>query len=55
MDSSVGIAGAMIFFAIYFTGASKHFNWWGTEVHKNTCDWKDCAHLSIPKGGKFAM
>ncbi|CAP97271.1 hypothetical protein E8E15_007214 [Penicillium rubens] len=55
MDSSVGIAGAMIFFAIYFTGASEHFNWWGTEVHKNTCDWKGCAHLSIPKGGKFAI
>ncbi|KAJ5485733.1 hypothetical protein N7530_000033 [Penicillium desertorum] len=55
MDSSVGIAGAMIFFAIYFTGASKHFNWWGTEVHTNTCDWIGCAHLSIPKGGKFAI
>ncbi|KAJ6183601.1 hypothetical protein N7519_004902 [Penicillium mononematosum] len=55
MDSSVGIAGAMIFFAIYFTGASKHFDWWGTEIHKNTCDWKGCAHLSIPKGGEFTI
>ncbi|KAJ6118070.1 hypothetical protein N7471_013947 [Penicillium samsonianum] len=26
MDSSVGIAGAMIFLTVYFTGASKHFN-----------------------------
>ncbi|CAG8895041.1 unnamed protein product [Penicillium egyptiacum] len=34
MDSSVGIAGAVIFFTIYFTGASDHFNWWGTDVHK---------------------
>ncbi|KAJ5530302.1 hypothetical protein N7527_003695 [Penicillium freii] len=55
MDSSVGIAGALIFLTIYFTGASKHFKWWGTDVHKNTCDWKGCAHLSIPKGEKFGM
>lgn len=34
MDSSVGIAGALIFLTIYFTGASKHFKWWGTDVHK---------------------
>ncbi|KGO40674.1 Oligopeptide transporter OPT superfamily [Penicillium expansum] len=55
MDSSVGIAGALIFLTIYFTGASEHFKWWGTEVHKNTCDWKGCADLSIPKGQKFGM
>lgn len=34
MDSSVGIAGVVIFLTIYFTGANKHFNWWGTEVYK---------------------
>ncbi|CAI7630708.1 unnamed protein product [Penicillium glandicola] len=55
MDSSVGIAGVIIFLTIYFTGASKHFTWWGTEVYKNTCDWKGCADLSVPKGEKFGM
>ncbi|KAJ9488293.1 hypothetical protein VN97_g4994 [Penicillium thymicola] len=55
MDSSVGIAGALIFLTIFFTGASKHFKWWGTDVHKNTCDWKGCAYLSMPKGEKFVM
>jgi hypothetical protein len=34
MDSSVGIAGVVIFLTIYFTGASEHFSWWGTEVYK---------------------
>jgi len=34
MDSSVGIAGVVIFLAIYFTRASEHFSWWGTEVYK---------------------
>ncbi|KAJ5311901.1 hypothetical protein N7508_002731 [Penicillium antarcticum] len=53
MDSSVGIAGVVIFLTIFFTGASKNFNWWGTEVYKNTCDWKGCPHLDIPKSGKF--
>ncbi|KAJ5851287.1 uncharacterized protein N7529_010672 [Penicillium soppii] len=53
MDSSVGIAGVVIFLTIYFTGASEHFSWWGTEVYKNTCDWKGCPNLSLPKGGKF--
>ncbi|KAJ5493531.1 hypothetical protein N7463_009618 [Penicillium fimorum] len=57
MDSSVGIAGALIFLTIYLTGANRHFNWWGTEVHKeqNTCDWKGCAYLSVPKGRRFGM
>lgn len=34
LDSSVSIAGVVIFFAIYFSGASKGFSWWGTEVYK---------------------
>ncbi|CAG8358838.1 unnamed protein product [Penicillium salamii] len=55
MDSSVGIAGVLIFLTIYFTGASEHFSWWGTEVHKNTCDFKGCTRLTVPKGGKFGV
>ncbi|KAJ5673707.1 hypothetical protein N7507_002834 [Penicillium longicatenatum] len=34
LDSSVGVAGVLIFLTVFFTGASKHFNWWGTEVSK---------------------
>ncbi|KAJ5160997.1 hypothetical protein N7492_006389 [Penicillium capsulatum] len=55
MDSSVSIAGVLIFLTVFFTGASKNFNWWGTEVYKNTCDWNGCPHLSLPEGGKFGV
>ncbi|KAJ5359734.1 uncharacterized protein N7496_012147 [Penicillium cataractarum] len=55
LDSSVGIAGVVIFLTVYFTGASDHFSWWGTEVYQNTCDWKGCPYLSVPKGGKFGV
>ena len=34
LDTSVSVAGVVIFFAIYFSGASKGFSWWGTEVYK---------------------
>lgn len=34
MDCSVAIAGILIFFSIFYTGAASHFKWWGTEVHK---------------------
>ncbi|EAU29930.1 conserved hypothetical protein [Aspergillus terreus NIH2624] len=34
LDSSVGIAGVLIFLTIYFTGASSRLSWWGTEVYK---------------------
>ncbi|GKZ58923.1 hypothetical protein AnigIFM56816_005293 [Aspergillus niger] len=55
LDSSVSIAGVVIFFAIYFSGASKGFSWWGTEVYKNTCDYKGCSYLAVPEGGKFGV
>ncbi|OJJ03412.1 hypothetical protein ASPVEDRAFT_890167 [Aspergillus versicolor CBS 583.65] len=47
LDSSVSLAGLIIFFTIYYTGASDKFSWWGTEVYKNTCDYKGCPYLSL--------
>ncbi|RAK78892.1 oligopeptide transporter [Aspergillus fijiensis CBS 313.89] len=55
LDSSVSIAGVVIFFAIFYSGASAHFSWWGTEVYKDTCDYKGCSYLPIPEGGKFGV
>ncbi|KAL4945096.1 hypothetical protein BDV06DRAFT_219628 [Aspergillus oleicola] len=55
LDTSVSVAGMVIFFAIYFSGANKGFSWWGTEVHKDTCDWKGCSYLQVPEGGKFGL
>ncbi|KAL4803244.1 OPT oligopeptide transporter protein-domain-containing protein [Aspergillus unguis] len=55
LDTSVSVAGVVIFFAVYFSGASKRFSWWGTEVYKDTCDYKGCAYLEVPEGGKFGV
>lgn len=49
MDCSVAICGILIFFALFYTGASKHFKWWGTQVHQNTCDWDSCTYMSLGK------
>ncbi|KAF7585959.1 hypothetical protein BBP40_009768 [Aspergillus hancockii] len=53
LDSSVSVAGVIIFFAIFYSGASSHFSWWGTKVYKDTCDWKGCSYLPLPESGKF--
>ncbi|OJJ04807.1 hypothetical protein ASPVEDRAFT_54909 [Aspergillus versicolor CBS 583.65] len=55
LDTSVSVAGVVIFFAIYFSGASKGFKWWGNEVYKDTCDWKECPYLEVPEGGRFGV
>ncbi|KAF9774159.1 hypothetical protein IL306_007909 [Fusarium sp. DS 682] len=34
LDCSVAIAGIVIFFAIFYTGAADNFGWWGTNVYK---------------------
>lgn len=53
MDCSVAIAGILIFFSIFYTGAAGHFKWWGTQVYKNTCDWKGCTYKVLAKGEKI--
>ncbi|KAF5557456.1 OPT family small oligopeptide transporter [Fusarium mexicanum] len=34
LDCSVAIAGIVIFFTIFYTGAADKFSWWGTNVYK---------------------
>ncbi|KAH7128937.1 OPT oligopeptide transporter protein-domain-containing protein [Dactylonectria macrodidyma] len=53
LDCSVAIAGIIIFFAIFYTGASKHLSWWGTNVYQNTCDWEGCPYISVEEVGTF--
>jgi OPT family oligopeptide transporter len=53
LDCSVAIAGILIFFTIFYTGAADNFSWWGTDVYKKTCDWKGCAYRTIEKGQTF--
>ncbi|KAM5345937.1 hypothetical protein ACJ41O_011798 [Fusarium nematophilum] len=53
LDCSVAIAGIIIFFAVFYTGESKHLSWWGTNVYKNTCDWDGCPYMSVAAGESF--
>ncbi|KAL4972514.1 hypothetical protein BDW66DRAFT_154668 [Aspergillus desertorum] len=55
LDTNVSVAGLVIFFAIYFSGASSRFSWWGTEVYKDTCDYKGCAYVDFPESGNFGV
>lgn len=34
LDCSVAIAGIVIFFAVFYTGAVDNLKWWGTEVYQ---------------------
>jgi OPT family oligopeptide transporter len=34
LDSSLAVAGIIIFFAVFYTGGADKFNWWGTTVHQ---------------------
>jgi OPT family oligopeptide transporter len=34
LDASLAVAGIIIFFAVFYTGASKGLEWWGTTVYK---------------------
>ncbi|KAL8365637.1 hypothetical protein RB595_004449 [Gaeumannomyces hyphopodioides] len=55
LDCSLAIAGVFIFFTLFYTGAVDNFNWWGTQVHQNTCDWKGCTYIKNPAGKKFGI
>lgn len=34
LDCATAIAGIIIFFAVFYTGAADKFSWWGTTVHE---------------------
>lgn len=34
LETSVSLAGVIIFFAVYYSGAADRLTWWGTEVYK---------------------
>ncbi|KAH8694728.1 oligopeptide transporter OPT superfamily [Ilyonectria robusta] len=53
MDCSVAIAGIVIFFTVFYTGASGNFNWWGTRVHQDTYDWDGCTYRVLDAGAKL--
>ena len=34
LETSVSLAGVIIFFAVYYSGVSDRLTWWGTDVYK---------------------
>lgn len=42
LDCGVAIAAILIYFCVVYTGGSKNYLWWGTEVSKKGCDAKGC-------------
>nr|UJH94527.1 ST.14 [Starmerella bombicola] len=48
MDVGVAITAIIVYFAIVYTGGTKHYNWWATEVASKGCDSKGCPHLNGP-------
>lgn len=46
LDTGLAIAVILIYFSIFYTGASNNFTWWGTTVSKSGCDANGCPHLT---------
>lgn len=57
LDSGVAIAAILIYFCVVYTGGSKNYSWWATNVSKQGCDNKGCPHLSkeIPRPEGYAF
>jgi len=53
LDSGLACGIVAVFFGFIYSGWTKGFSWWGTEVFKKGCDWQACAYKSVPEGGKF--
>ncbi|KAG7192616.1 uncharacterized protein KQ657_001717 [Scheffersomyces spartinae] len=56
LDCGIAIAAIIVFFCITYTGASKHYHWWGTTVGLTGCDAKGCPYLpkdTIRNPGKW--
>ncbi|KAL2121502.1 hypothetical protein VTJ04DRAFT_5529 [Mycothermus thermophilus] len=53
LDSGLAFGIVVVFFGFIYSGVTKGFQWWGTEVYKQGCDWKACAYRQVPDGGKF--
>lgn len=49
LDSSVALAGLVIFFAVSYPGAS--VKWWGTVGYANTADGRGESYYKIPENG----
>ncbi|KAK1978523.1 OPT oligopeptide transporter [Colletotrichum cereale] len=53
LDSGLAFGIVVVFFGFIYPGYMKGFKWWGTEVHKQGCDWQACSYNTVPEGGHF--
>ncbi|KAL1891127.1 hypothetical protein Cpir12675_005096 [Ceratocystis pirilliformis] len=53
LDSGLAFGIVVVFFAIIYPNVMGAFSWWGTEVHKQGCDWNACPYKGLPEDGRF--
>ncbi|KAL2754403.1 hypothetical protein ACRALDRAFT_1063252 [Sodiomyces alcalophilus JCM 7366] len=53
LDSGLAFGIIVVFFGFVYPGVVDSFSWWGTEVHKQGCDWQACPYKTVPEGGHF--
>ena len=53
LDSGLAFGIVVVFFGFIYPGWMKGFSWWGTEVHKQGCDWQACSYNTVPEGSHF--
>lgn len=53
LDSGLAFGVVVVFFAFIYPGWATGFQWWGTEVYKQGCDWIACAYQRLEPGQKF--
>jgi len=53
LDSGLAFSLLIVFFGFVYPGWMERFQWWGTEVYKQGCDWQACPWLGLKPGEKF--
>ncbi|PHH86335.1 hypothetical protein CDD83_10393 [Cordyceps sp. RAO-2017] len=53
LDSGLAFGIVVVFFGFVYPDWMAGFRWWGTEVHKQGCDWQACPYRSVPAGETF--
>ena len=53
LDSGLAFGIVVVFFGFVYPGWMAGFRWWGTEVHKQGCDWQACSYREVDPGQHF--
>jgi OPT family small oligopeptide transporter len=53
LDSGLAFGIVVVFFGFIYPGFMDGFSWWGTEVHKQGCDWQACSYKNLGPGEHF--